>query len=214
MENLYKILGYKFSNQKLLETALTHISYAKDNNVEDYEKLEFLGDAVLEFCVTKYIVDNFNVSVGESCKLRSKLVGEDNLYLISKKIGLDKLVKIGNSLRNKPIRIIADLVESVIGAIYLDCKDINIVDKVIKRVIIIDKNNVDIVCSIFLDYKTLLQEKIQAKYGTNKIKYVCNNLDDKSKEISLFIDNKFICKSSGDNKKICEQECAKQALKK
>ena len=106
IENLEHLIGYKFKDKKLLDNALTHISYANENNVDSYERLEFLGDAIIEMIVSEYIYHNLSVDAGALTKLRASLVSTENLYKISNILHLSKYANIGNSLKmlSKKIR--------------------------------------------------------------------------------------------------------------
>ena len=84
-EKLEQSIGYTFKNKELLKKALTHTSYAYDNHVESNEKLEFLGDSILEFLSSKYIYNNYlKLKEGEMTKVRAEVVCEDSLYLVAR----------------------------------------------------------------------------------------------------------------------------------
>lgn len=122
--DLEEIIGYKFKNKALLEKALTHRSYAK-NPFFSNELLEFLGDAVLELIVSEYLINNFqNLREGALSKIRAASVNSDVLSDISKNLKLYEFCKLGKSERQKQIalnkKILEDLFEALIGAIYLD----------------------------------------------------------------------------------------------
>lgn len=86
MEELEKSIGYTFKDKKLLKNALTHTSYAYEHHVESNEKLEFLGDSILEFLSSKYIYNNYpQLKEGEMTKVRAEVVCEDSLYLVAQK---------------------------------------------------------------------------------------------------------------------------------
>ncbi len=118
-------IGYKFKNKDLLINALTHTSYAHENNKESNEKLEFLGDSILEFVSSKYIYNKYpNLQEGEMTKVRATVVCEESLYKIAKSHGFGEFLFLGRSEvktggKNRPA-ILADSVEAVIAAIYLD----------------------------------------------------------------------------------------------
>ena len=110
-------------NDELYEKAFTHSSYANENNTEDYERLEFLGDKILDFIVSEYLYVNESLTEGEMTKLRASYVCENALYEYSKELGLDKLLKLGKGEestggREKP-SIVADLFEAFLAATYL-----------------------------------------------------------------------------------------------
>ena len=119
-EKLEKSINYKFKDVNILKNALTHISYANENNVESYERLEFLGDAIMEMVVSEYIYHNLNVDAGTLTKLRASLVSTENLYKISNNLKLSQYAIIGNSLKILSKKNTADLFESLIASVYLD----------------------------------------------------------------------------------------------
>jgi ribonuclease-3 len=95
-------LKYTFKNIELLNEALTHTSYANENNVNSNEKLEFFGDAILEFVSSKYLYANFpELSEGELTKTRAAVVCEDSLYEVAKKLKVNEFIKVGHSELNK-----------------------------------------------------------------------------------------------------------------
>ena len=124
LENLQKNIGYTFTNQELLKTALTHTSYAYENKVESNERLEYLGDSILEFVSSKYLYEHFkNLSEGEMTKVRAYAVCEDNLYKIAENHNFSDFLYLGRSEKmSHSIKkaLIADSVEAVIAAMYLD----------------------------------------------------------------------------------------------
>ena len=125
LEILEKNIGYTFKNKALLKNALTHTSYAYENHIQSNEKLEFLGDSILEFLSSKYIYNNYSkLKEGEMTKVRATVVCEDSLYKIADKHNFSDFLYVGKSERmhqgNRKIAIMADSVEAVIAAIYFD----------------------------------------------------------------------------------------------
>ena len=122
MEKLQENIGYKFKDQELLKKALTHTSYAYEHNVESNEKLEFLGDSILEFISSIYLYKNYpKLKEGEMTKVRATVVCEKSLYKVAKKHNFSDFLYLGKSERlsggeNRPA-ILADSVEAVIAAI-------------------------------------------------------------------------------------------------
>lgn len=213
-------LGVCFNNPTLLKTALTHSSFGNQFKDAEYnERLEFLGDAVLQLCITEYLFNNFkSKSEGELTKIRSLIVCENSLYEIAKKLNLGDYIRMskGEELTGgrERISIQADSVEAVIAAVYLD-KGIGFVrdfillhfEEIIKRAI----NN-----EIVLDFKTKLQEFLQ-KDGEVLIQYELTKYEGPPHRRKFFtnvlIDGKVMGEGSGYSKKEAEQNCAKQALK-
>jgi len=157
-------IGYNFKDKALIEEALTHTSYANENNVKSNEKLEFLGDSILEFISSKYLYNKFpNLNEGELTKVRATVVCEDSLYEVAKKHEISEYIKVGRSERsnggnNRPA-ILADSIEAIIAAIYfdggLDKAEKFIIDNLEEAMKSASKN-VGV-----KDHKTMLQEKLQ-----------------------------------------------------
>lgn len=120
IDEFQKHLGYVFKNTLLLEEALTHKSYANENSSSHYERLEFLGDAVLDLGVGKMLFESYpQASEGELSLWRSSLVSEDSLYSVALELQLQSFVRMGRGEEAKP-SILADSVESILGAIFAD----------------------------------------------------------------------------------------------
>ena len=214
-------LGVCFNNPTLLKTALTHSSFANQFKDAEYnERLEFLGDAVLQLCITEYLFNNFkSKSEGELTKTRSLIVCENSLYEIAKKLHLGEYIRMskGEELTGgrERISIQADAVEAVIAAVYLD-KGIGFVrdfillhfEEIIKKAI----NN-----EIILDFKTKLQEFLQ-KDGEVSIHYELIKHEGPPHRRKFFtnvvIENNIMGEGCGYSKKEAEQNAAKQALMK
>lgn len=213
-------IGVKFNEEYLLKTALTHSSYANQHRDEEYnERFEFLGDSILQLCITEYLFLNYkNKSEGELTKIRSLIVCENSLYEIGKKLNLGYFIRIskGEELTGgrERVSIIADAVEAVIAAIYLDkglefVKDyiIGYFKDIIERAI----NN-----DIILDYKTKLQEEMQKK-GEVSIIYELLKFEGPPHRrkffTSVIVEEKELGRGEGYSKKESEQNAAKEALR-
>lgn len=125
MEEIQKRIGYRFKNVHLLQTALTHPSYAGDHRVESYQRLEFLGDAVVELCVSEALYKaHASLSEGVLTRMRAELVCEDALSQAALRLGLDRGIRLSvgeeRSGGRKKKSILCDVMESVIGAVHLD----------------------------------------------------------------------------------------------
>ena len=125
LEVLEKSIGYTFKNKDLLKNALTHTSYAFEKKVASNEKLEFLGDSILEFISSKYLYNNYTkLKEGEMTKVRATIVCEDSLYEVAKMHNFSDFLYLGKSetASNHEVRpaIMADAVEAMIAAIYFD----------------------------------------------------------------------------------------------
>ncbi|MBE6055012.1 MAG: ribonuclease III [Clostridium sartagoforme] len=213
-------IGLTFNEPKLLKTALTHSSYANQHRDEDYnERYEFLGDSILQLCITEYLFLNYkNKSEGELTKIRSLIVCENSLYEIGKKLNLGYFIRMskGEELTGgrERVSIIADSVEALLAAIYLD-KGLEFVkDYIIGhfRDIINKAINNDIV----LDYKTKLQEEMQ-KAGEISIVYELLKYEGPPHRrkfyTSVIVEDKELGRGEGYSKKESEQNAAKEALK-
>ena len=220
LQELEKEIKYEFKNKELLEKALTHTSYAYEHGIESNEKLEYLGDSILEFISSKYLYNTYpNLKEGEMTKVRAAVVCEDSLYKIATKHNFSDFLNLGKSeiINNGKYSkaILADSVEAVIAAMYLD-SDIYQVEKFIidnlKEPIKIATQNVG-----NKDYKTVLQEKLQV-HGNVEIRYYIIKEDgpdhDKTFESKVECNGKELGRGRGKSKKASEMEAAKNALKK
>ena len=167
LSELMQTIHYEFENIDLLKNALTHSSYANEKCIKKYkdnERLEFLGDAVLELTSSDYIYKNYaDMDEGRMTRLRASIVCEPTLAICARAIGLDKFVMLGKGEEltggRKRDSIISDACEAVIGAIYLDGGFAN-AKEFIHRFILKDLENK----KLFFDSKTILQEIVQANF--------------------------------------------------
>ena len=218
IEQLENEIGYTFKNKELLKKALTHTSYAYEKHIESNEKLEFLGDSILEFLSSRYLYENYiNLKEGEMTKVRATVVCEKSLYKIATKHNFGNYLFLGKSERqnegNKRPAILADSVEAVIAAMYLD-GGLEPVDKFIIENL---KDEIEQASKHVgdKDYKTVLQEKLQ-EGGDVKIEYEIIKESgpdhDKSFEAQVRFNGKILAKGSGKSKKGAEMQAAKKAL--
>ena len=218
MEKLEEKIGYKFNNKELLKKALTHTSYAYEHSLESNEKLEFLGDSILEFITSDYLFENYqNLREGEMTKVRATVVCEKSLYKVAQKHNFSDFLYLGKSEEKsggatKPA-ILADSVEAVIAAIYIDggleCAKKFIIEN-LKDEIKIASEHVG-----QKDYKTVLQEKLQEN-GEVKIKYTIikeiGPEHDKTFEAKVECNGKILSTGIGKSKKMAEMDAARKAL--
>ena len=218
MKNLEQNIGYTFKDKSLLNKALTHTSYAYEHNVESNEKLEFLGDSILEFVSSIYLYQNYqNLKEGEMTKVRATVVCETSLHKIAQMHGFSDFLHLGKSERvvNKEVRpaILADSVEAVIAAIYLDGG----LKEAEKFIIENLKDEIEIATKHVgeKDYKTVLQEELQ-KNGDVKIEYTIIKESgpdhNKSFEAEVALNGKVLATGKGKSKKEAEMQAAKKAL--
>ncbi|MDY0116482.1 MAG: ribonuclease III [Sulfurimonadaceae bacterium] len=217
IESLEKILGYEFANKKLLIEALTHKSFKQSY---DNERLEFLGDAVLDLIVGEYLFDKFKKSdEGKLSKIRASLVNEGGFCKLARSLDLGEYIYISNAEENNGGRekpsLLSNAFEAVMGAIYLEA-GLKVVQKI--AVDLIERNHEDIsLDSLFRDYKTTLQELTQARFGiTPEYKVISSRGPDHKKEfeLSVMIEDKEYARAVGKSKKSAQQEAAKIAILK
>lgn len=218
IQKMQEEIGVHFNNESLLETALTHTSYANEHNIESNEKLEFLGDAILEFVVSSYLFKNYkNLSEGEMTKVRAGVVCEESLYKVALKHNFSDFLNLGRSEKavhgGKRPSVLADSVEAVIAAIYLD---LGLEEA--KRFIIDNLKDAVQVASQNVgkkDYKTVFQEKLQA-HGDVIIKYTTIKEEgpdhDKKFTVELTVNGKHVSYGEGTSKKTAEMQAAQKAL--
>ena len=214
MKELEKNIGYTFKDKSLLKAAMTHSSYANENkgNIPYNERLEFLGDAVLQLITSeKLFRESSHMAEGKMSKQRAALVCEDALAGYSAEIQLGQFLLLGKGEeasggRNRP-SILADAFEALIGAMFLD-GGMDVAKKFVLRF-------VDAAHLSLQDYKTLLQEIIQKNPG-ERLSYVVSGEHgpdhDKSFEVQVHLNSNVIGKGTGKSKKQAEQAAAKEAL--
>lgn len=218
LEELEKNIGYKFKDIKLLQNALTHTSYAYEHGVPSNEKLEFLGDSILEFVSSEYMYNKYqNLQEGQLTKVRATVVCGKSLYNVAKKHNFGDFMYLGKSelktSENKRTAILEDSVEAVIAAIFIDGG----LEQAKKFIIDNLKDAIDIATKHVgeKDYKTVLQEELQ-KNGEVKIEYTIIGETgpdhDKTFEAEVSLNGKVLAKGKGKSKKEAEMQAAKKAL--
>jgi len=216
LHELENLLGYNFKEPILLKTALTHSSFiAKNKGLDSNERLEFLGDAALELCISNILYKRFpNSAEGKLTIMRSRLVSKKALIKIAMKLKIKEYIRVGEEiiLANSSSRFISSCVESIIGAIFLD-SDIISLQKIIENLWspliknIRDRQN----------YKNLLQQKLQKNGGYLPEYRVVSKLGPDNSPIfviALFINNLEVSRGKARNKKTAEQIAALYYLKK
>jgi len=213
LEKLEKIIGYKFKNKSILEKSLCHISYANfvGKPAESNERLEFLGDTVLNMIVSDILFKKHpDVDEGKLTRLRASLVNSKATSRYAKRIGLDKFILFApqeNEINVNP-DIYSDFFEALIGAIYLD-GGIESCIRFIKRIVDFTE------ATDTLDYKTKLQEFVQKEYGILP-KYEVKNTKgpehNKTFYVVVKVKGRIKGHGEGKSKKEAEQNAAKQAL--
>ncbi len=202
---------------KLYEQAFTHTSYANENNVKSYERLEYLGDAVLELLMSEYLYKKRIYDEGNMTKLRSYYVCENTLNELSLKLGLNEYIKLGHGEYENGGKyrkaIVADVFEAFMGAIYLDLGFFPVKNFFYKYVIpIIESHQIE----VNTDYKSKLQEFVQT--DRRGLEYVVVDEEgpahNKTFTIEVKIDNIVYGCGKAHSKKEAEQLAAKDALTK
>ncbi|MCI8291062.1 MAG: ribonuclease III [Clostridia bacterium] len=217
LSNFENSIGYSFKNKDLLREALTHTSYAYANKVKSNERLEYLGDSILEFIISEYLFLEYKkLSEGEMTKVRANVVCEDSLFEIAQRHNFSDFLYLGKSeqhSQNSKKALMADSVEAVIAAIFLDSNLENsrkFILENLKDTVRIASKNVGM-----KDYKTVLQEKLQIN-GEVKIQYNVIREEgpdhDKTFIVEVSCDGKVLAEGRGKNKKNAEMEAAKVAL--
>ncbi len=218
LEELEKRIGYEFKNKKLLRQAMTHSSFANEqkiNRLEDYERLEFLGDAVLELTSSEFLFSaNPDMPEGKLTKLRSSMVCEPALAYCARELELGRYLLLGRGEeatggRNRD-SITSDAMEAVIGALYLD-GGFEAARNFIHRFVLSDLENK----ILFYDSKTVLQEMIQAIPGA-RFQYILTGEvgpdHDKEFLVEGHLNGKAVGNGKGRTKKAAEQQAAYQTI--
>ena len=212
-----EMIGYRFRQEGLLQQALTHSSYANEKHMRklsDNERLEFLGDAVLEIVSSEFLYHNYpEVPEGELTRLRASIVCEPTLALCTEEMELGKYLFLGKGEEQtggrKRKSILSDALEAIIGAIYLDGGFANAKEFVLKYILTDIEHN-----KLFYDSKTILQEVVQGRH--EELQYVLIEESgpdhDKNFTVELRISNQAVATGTGHTKKAAEQAAAYHAL--
>lgn len=216
MDELFELLKIKPKNLKLYKTAFSHSSYVNEHKIKnDYERLEFLGDAVLDLVVADYLFTNHKESEGEMTKVRASYVCENANYCYADSLHLQNYILVGNGEQKEGMKkaIVADIFEALLGAIYVDLGYAT-ARKVILGVIVpfIEDPNT----TFFSDYKSTLQEYVQTEQKSLEYTLVKEEgpAHDKRFTIEVKVDGIVYGEGVGTSKKEAEQEAAKIALSK
>jgi len=218
VKELENFFGLNFKNKQLLETALTHSSYANENHKESNERLEFVGDAVLDLIIGKYLYEeNKHYNEGDLTKKRAKYVCEAALVEYAKACNLGASLLLGHGEEKTGGRnrnaLLADAFEALVGAIFLDkgLKEVyKVTDKVVIPLVKEDKEE------NFIDFKSHLQELVQSDH--RQLEYKVHDESgpshNKTFTIRVYMDEILMGEGKGHSKKEAEQNAAEIALKK
>ena len=217
LSELMDKINYQFKDINLLKNALTHSSYANEKTIKKYkdnERLEFLGDAVLELTSSDYIYKNYsNMNEGQMTRLRASIVCEPTLAICARAIGIDNFIMLGKGEEltggRKRDSIVSDACEAVIGAIYLDGGFAN-AKEFVKSFILNDLESKQ----LFYDSKTILQEVVQAAHKEVIYEIIGESGPEHDKDFiaSAKVDGMFYVTAKGHTKKHAEQHAAYEAL--
>lgn len=214
---LLEQLEIKTEHEKLYRQAFTHTSYANEHGLESYERLEYLGDAILELFMSDYLYRNTEYDEGMMTKLRAHYVCEDALYEYSLKLSLNEELLLGKGEEENGGKyrkaIVADIFEAFIGALYLD-QGLDTVNRFLNHYVVpmIENHKLDFIN----DYKSVLQELVQT--DKRSLEYIVVKEEgpahNKVFTVEVRIDDIRYGVGTAHSKKEAEQEAAKDALKK
>lgn len=221
LEKFLQVMEIPYHDIEIFKQAFTHTSYANENKLKnhDYERLEFLGDAVLQYHVSRYLFDLYpTMPEGRLTKLRSKLVREESLARFARELDLGAYIYLGAGEINNGGRdrdsVLADIFEAFMGAICHDC-GMKYVDMMLKKTIYRHINDVNY--DDITDFKTKLQELIQAdqrKTVTYELLSATGPSNNLVFEMAVKMDDMILGTGIGSSKKRAEQQAAKDALNK
>ena len=205
--------GIKIKDKELLLQALTHSSYSNEHDVKNYERLEFLGDAVLQILMSDYLYNNMELTEGEMSKTRASYVCESACAKYAEEINYVPYIRVGHGqINNINETIIADIFESIMGCIYLD-QGLDAARSLFKQVVIPCVENHSIFTA---DYKSKLQELVQTTKKSLEYRVISEKgpAHDRTFEVEVVIDDIVYGKGIGKSKKEAEQRAALDAYNK
>lgn len=222
LKELMSSLGIEINDIDIFDEALTHNSWANETgSSKTYQRLEFLGDAILQMKVSEYLFGNFaTFNEGSLTKYRSAMVREESLAFVARNLELGQYIKLGigeiNSKGHEKASMLCDIFESLTAAIYLD-QGLEKVDSWLEQTLF-KSSNVSYFIEQTHDYKSELQEVIQLD-NRNELEYKVidkhtNDYNQTSFKVAVIIDNKVYGTGEGANKKAAEQAAAKSAISK
>lgn len=217
LHKLEEVLGVKFNNLSLLKEALTHPSYANENNCPHNQRLEYLGDAVIELAMSTYLYDKYrSFDEGDMTKRRAQSVCEEALVIYAEKINLNQYMLLGHGEELKGGRdrasLIADTFEAILGAVYVDL-GFKVALEVFERLVLPYIDEVDII----QDYKTRLQELVRTDRMSLQYEIISETGPAHNKTFVAVVKMEngiTLGQGSGKTKKEAEQNAAKEALNK
>ena len=220
-KGLVKQVGFKYKSPALYKVAFTHTTYSNEHKIPSYERLEFLGDSILGFIVAEYLYNNYpDMAEGKMSKLRTKYVCAEANAEYSKILGLNKFVLLGHGEEEQggrdKIKVLNNLFEAFLGALYLDNGSLEEPRKILDRVIF-SKEELNDKGGYFKDFKSTLQEYIQAD-SRKGVDYIVEEESgpshDRVFKIGVYHDGIKLGEGIGKSKAKAEQAAAKEALDK
>ena len=210
IRRIERTIHYRFKDKSLLEQAFTHSSYANQNKASSNERLEFLGDSILDFVIAEALYEKYPAKEGTLSKWRANLVNSSNLSKVITSLKIEQFLRLGSSFHDQalPSSVKEDLFESIVGAIYLDSS----MDKA-RRFILRFIDVEDMTSCKDNDYKTRLQELVQQFSGATLV-YFTYEAPKKDNMFcaEIYINDMFVARSYAQNKKLAQIQCAKLVL--
>ena len=208
MQDIEKLIGYYFENKDLLQRALTHPSYSHIHGGENYQRLEFLGDSIVDFIIADELCKAYpDLDEGKLTKMRCAIVSAPPLATAVKASGLDKYIRMGFGELGDNIR--SDLFEAICGAIYLDGG----IDKAREFVV---KNLQESIATSKDNYKNDFKSAVLEKYAKHNVEFRDSGKRGEEHHpiftVELYIDGKLVATADGENKKSAQQKCAQSVL--
>lgn len=212
---IFKTLNFNPTNVNLYYEAFTHTSYSNENpSLNSYERLEFLGDAILEFIISEYLYKERHLEEGVMTKTRARYVCEEALATYARDLKFEQDVKIGGSEHDAGPNdtILADIFEAFIAALYLD-KGLDFTKEIVLKIV---TKYIEDKVDFLHDYKSTLQELVQTtkKSVTYELVSESGPAHDKTFECRAIVDGITLGIGVGSSKKMAEQQAAKSALEK
>ncbi len=222
-----RVIGYQFKDKLLLRQCLTHSTYTyQHKNSAHNEELEFYGDAILSFIVTRYLFEHYasdrKIQEGDLSQMRSQLVCNSSLLTAVKKLKLDQYMLIGSSLKNAPHqdqKMFASVYEAVVAGIYIDGGEKSaeeFINRTLIKVIKINENSTENKKKINGDAKSTLQEIVQKhKLGSLSYEVLSKTGQDHQPEycVAVLLNNEELARATENGKKLAEKSAAAKALK-
>ena len=219
LEQLEERIGYHFQDTYLLSCALTHSSWANEQKIhryKDYERLEFLGDAVLEMISSAFLFHEYpDMREGELSKRRAALVCEPSLAECARRLGIEQHIRLGRGAEADGGRekdsIVSDVMEALIGAMYLDSGSVPVVREFVMTHILADAGE----RHLFYDAKSILQEIVQKEQKSVRYEVLEETVPgyDRTYTVAVRIDGQTAGTGRGKSKKNAEQQAAFEAVK-